>query len=162
MFLRTTTGTLRAHSITVGCGMISRLHVKWTPRTWQATHTWQPGFRSSKYRSRPTHSWRIVANSETTLAHCVSFSDCGISETARITCFPENCSDHLWYSAHLASCAQGRRTTSRKSRAFNQSIENFSLSSVQEVWLDVGRCTGLIVGSLQKSLHSSARKGTAA
>jgi hypothetical protein len=50
--------------------------------------------------------------------------DCGISETARITYFPENCSDHLWYSAHSASCAQGRRATSRKSFLFNLTLEN--------------------------------------
>jgi len=28
---------------------------------------------------------RMVAHSETTLAHCVFFSDCGMLETARIT-----------------------------------------------------------------------------
>jgi hypothetical protein len=31
-----------------------------------------------------------------------------------------------------------------------------------EVWLDVAGCTGLIVGSLQKSLHSFAGKEIAA
>jgi hypothetical protein len=61
-----------------------------------------------------------------------------------------------------ASCAQDRLTISCKSCIFNHAVENTKLSFMGEVWLDVAGCTGLIVGSLQKSLHSLAGKGIAA
>jgi hypothetical protein len=57
-----------------------------------------------------------------------------------------------------ASCAQDRPTISCKFRIFNHSIENTSLRCVQEMWLDVGECIGLIVGSLQKSLQFLIQK----
>jgi hypothetical protein len=61
-----------------------------------------------------------------------------------------------------ASCAQDRLAISCKSSIFNRAVENTNLSFMGEVWLDVARCTGLIVGSLQKSLHLSAGEGSAA
>lgn len=36
------------------------------PRTWRATHTWQPGFRSSSVRSGSDDSGRVVAYSSRT------------------------------------------------------------------------------------------------
>jgi hypothetical protein len=59
-------------------------------------------------------------------------------------------------------CLEDRQPGSCKSFDFKHAIENTNLSFMGEVWLDVGRCTGLIVGSLQKSLHLSAGKGIAA
>ena len=56
-------------------------------------------------------------------------------------------------------CLEGRQPSLCKSFDFNHAIENTNLSFMGEVWLDVARCTGLIVGSLQKSLHSLAGKG---
>jgi hypothetical protein len=61
-----------------------------------------------------------------------------------------------------ASCAQDRQPSLCKSFDFNHAIENSTVSSTRELWLGVARCTGLIVGSLQKSLHLSAGKGIAA
>jgi hypothetical protein len=61
-----------------------------------------------------------------------------------------------------ASCAQDRQASFCKSFDFNHAIENTKLSFMGEVWLGVARCTGLIVGSLQKSLQLSAGKGIAA
>ena len=54
------------------------------------------------------------------------------------------------------TCAQDRQPSARKPCPFNQSIENSTVSWTRELWLDVARCTGLIVGSLQKSLHFAA------
>jgi hypothetical protein len=61
-----------------------------------------------------------------------------------------------------ASCAQDRQPSFYKSFDFNHAIENSTVNSTRELWLDVARCTGLIVGSLQKSLHFPNRKGTSA
>jgi hypothetical protein len=58
-------------------------------------------------------------------------------------------------------CLEDRQPSFYKSFDFNHAIENSTLSSTRGLWLGVARCTGLIVGSLQKSLHSSAEKGIA-
>jgi hypothetical protein len=63
----------------------------------------------------------------------------------------------------VTPCLQNSPATSCKPPHFNHSIEDSILSSSARVWLDVCKCSGLIVGSLQKSLQSSAiEKGVAA
>ena len=59
------------------------------------------------------------------------------------------------------SCAQDRQPSFYKSFDFNHAVENSTVSPTQELWLGVARCTGLIVGSLQKSLHFSCWQGRA-
>jgi len=59
------------------------------------------------------------------------------------------------------SCAQDRQPRFCKPFRFNHAVENSTVSSKQELWLGVARCTGLIVGSLQKSLHFSCWQGSA-
>ena len=57
----------------------------------------------------------------------------------------------------VTPCLQNKTATPPKSNHFNHSIENSRLNSSARVWLDVRRCAGLNVGSLQKSLQSSDR-----
>ena len=60
-------------------------------------------------------------------------------------------------------CLQNSLATSRNSRGFNHSIEYPKLSSPARQWLDGCECGRLHVGSLQKSLQSSAiEKGATA
>jgi hypothetical protein len=60
-------------------------------------------------------------------------------------------------------CLQNSLATFRNPRGFYHSIENSNLSSPARQWLDVCECSSLHVGSLQKSLQSSAtEKGATA
>ena len=62
----------------------------------------------------------------------------------------------------VTPCLQNSPTSFCNPRYFNQSKENSTLNSSSGVWLDVRKCASLHVGSLQKSLQSSASELRAA